>query len=273
MRIWTNVSLALALVSFMASNGLSFEEEVGSIKVDSEPAGAAVYVEGFLAGVTPLTVENLPPGSYRVVLKSPSRGDNYGDVVVAEGEESTFSAVLPATGPRSPVRSGEDWTPVVGKDARKPYEKAKASKKLREYEVLEIGNFLVKSEKPLPADRAYTIFGDLSRELDKRTEFRQFVTNYTQAPSERWKLKGDPTAPTLVLSGVITEYEPGSQTKRYMIGFGAGKTRAYCLFPCILLVPPGGQVNGGSRFRTNGERLHLVGYVRRQGRRGDEGDR
>jgi len=33
----------------------------GSIKDDSEPTGAAVYLEGFLAGVTPLVVENLPP--------------------------------------------------------------------------------------------------------------------------------------------------------------------------------------------------------------------
>jgi len=233
MTTWRRVSLALTFVSFMASNALGFEGNSGSIKVDSEPTGAAVYLEGFLAGVTPLVVENLPPGSYRVVLKSASHGDNFGDVVVTEGKETTFSAALPAAGPRSALRTEEDWTAVVGKDARRPYEQAKASKPLREYEVLEIANFLEKSEEPLPADRAYTIFGDLSRELNKRTKFRQFVTNYTQAPSERWSLQGDPTIPTLVLSGVITEYEPGNQTTRYMIGFGAGKTRAYCLFRLI----------------------------------------
>ena len=218
---------------FTDSNGLGSDEERGSIKIDSEPPAASVYIEGFLAGVTPLTVGDLPPGTYRVVLKSASHGDYIEDVVVAKEEESSLSATLPASGPRSSLRAEDDWTAVVGKDARKPYEKAKASKKLREYEVLEIANFLLKSEELLPADRAYTIFGDLSRELDKKTKFRQFVTNYTEAPSERWSLEGDATAPTLVLSGVITEYQPGSRTKRYTIGFGAGKTRAYCLFRLV----------------------------------------
>ncbi len=233
MKTWKSLPLALVLVCFTASNGLGSDEERGSIKIDSEPPAASVYIEGFLAGVTPLTVGDLPPGTYRVVLKSPSHGDYFEDVVVAKEEESSLSATLPASGPRSAVRAEDDWTAVVGKDARKPYEKAKASKKLREYEVLEIANFLLKSEEPLPADRAYTIFGDLSRELDKKTKFRQFVTNYTEAPSERWSLEGDATAPTLVLSGVITEYQPGSRTKRYMVGFGAGKTRAYCLFRLV----------------------------------------
>lgn len=233
MTTWRRVSLALTFVSFMVfeRSGLRREQRFHQGRFGAH--GRSRLPRGVSRGRDAARRRESSPGSYCVVLKSASHGDNFGDVVVTEGKETTFSAALPAAGPRSALRTEEDWTAVVGKDARRPYEQAKASKPLREYEVLEIANFLEKSEEPLPADRAYTIFGDLSRELNKRTKFRQFVTNYTQAPSERWSLQGDPTIPTLVLSGVITEYEPGNQTTRYMIGFGAGKTRAYCLFRLI----------------------------------------
>ena len=121
----------------------------------------------------------------------------------------------------------------MGKDSRKPYEKAKSMKKLGEYEVLEIANFLVKSEEPLEPERSYAIFGDLARQLDDKTKFASFVTNYTPGVSERWIEADRKDAPTLVLSGVITEYQGGSQAKRYLVGFGAGKTRAYCLFRLV----------------------------------------
>ena len=60
--------------------------------------------------------------------------------------------------------------------------------------------------------------------------------------------------PALVLTGVITEYQKGSQTKRYLVGFGAGKTRAGALWVTHdaeqaarvasrqLVVEPGGRI-------------------------------
>ena len=146
---------------------------------------------------------------------------------------TTVSATLPEGGYRSPVRADDDYESVVGKEARKPYEKAKSVKRLREYQVLEIASFLVKSEEPLPPQYLYSIFHDLAEQLDEKTKFETFVTNYTQGPSERWTESAGPEAPTLVLSGVITEYQAGSKAKRYLVGFGAGKTRAYCLFRLV----------------------------------------
>jgi hypothetical protein len=226
--------LLMMLVLLSSAAALFAEQDdVGVIEVVSKPAGAEVYVEGFFSGSTPATIEGVPEGPYRVVVKSDDYGDYAEDIVVEKLKTTTVEAALSEGGYRSPVRAEDDYTPVVGKDARKPFEKAKATKKLREYRVLEIGSFLVKSEDPLEPDRLYAIFHDLAEQLDEKTKFTKFVTNYTQAPSERWSESALSDGPALVLTGVITEYQKGSQTKRYLVGFGAGKTRAYCLFRLV----------------------------------------
>ncbi|HSF19679.1 MAG TPA: PEGA domain-containing protein [Vicinamibacteria bacterium] len=207
------------------------ENETGTIEVRSTPPGASVYIEGLFSGTTPAVVAGVPAGSYRIVVKHDGLGDFAEDVVIESQNTAVVDATLPRSGYRSPVRDDEDYTGVVGKDARKPYENAKSQKKLSNYQVLEIGSFLVKSEDPLEPELRYTIFHDLAEQLDKKTKFTTFVTNYTKGPSERWREdRVSDDEPALVLTGVITEYQKGSQTKRYLVGFGAGKTRAYCLF-------------------------------------------
>jgi len=209
------------------------ESEVGILEISSEPEGASVYIEGFMEGVTPLTRGELPPGEYRVVFKSPSYADFVEDVEVVAGQTVNVSASLSPGETSSAIRAEDDYTPVVGGDQRKPYEDAKAVKKLREYETLEIANFLVRSEEPLKPEHLYPFFQDLAKGLEKRTEFRRFVTAYTRPISGKWVESNDSQESTLVLSGVITEYEGGSRAKRYLVGFGAGKTRAYCLFRLV----------------------------------------
>jgi hypothetical protein len=215
----------------IAPSALADDKDRGAIEVRSEPEGALVYLEGFPAGRTPTTLTDLPEGGYRVVVRSETSGDYVEDVTVTKTKTTTVTATLPPAGFRSPTRAEDDFKPVTGKDARKPFEKAGSTKKLRDYKVLEISNFLTKSEKPVAPEYLYSLFHDLAGQLDEKTEFGTFVTNYTKGPSARWIVQDGPKdAPTLVLSGVITEYEPGNQTTRYMVGFGAGKTRAYCLF-------------------------------------------
>jgi hypothetical protein len=227
-RIVMVFSLSLILAFPAAADE---KDDVGTIEVRSEAEGALVYLEGFPAGRTPATLTDLPEGGYRVVVRSESSGDYVEDVTVAKGKTTTVNATLPSSGFRSPSRAEDDYQSVSGKDARKPYEKATSKKKLRDYKVLEISNFLTKSEKPVAPEYLYSLFHDMASQLEEKTEFGSFVTNYTRGPSARWVAQDPPAdAPTLVLSGVITEYEPGNQTTRYMVGFGAGKTRAYCLF-------------------------------------------
>ena len=222
------------LVAFLLAPAVHADEaEYGVIAIRSVPEGASVFVEGFFSGTTPTSIEGVPEGPYRVVVKSDGHGDYAEDIVVEKLKTTTVEATLPADGYRSPVREDDDYEPVVGKDARKPYEKAKAVKKLREYQALEIGSFLVKSEDTLDAEHLYAIYHDLAKQLDEKTEFTTFVTNYTKGPTERWTETAAGDVPTLVLTGVITEYQKGSQAKRYLVGFGAGKTRAYCLFRLV----------------------------------------
>jgi hypothetical protein len=221
--------LALALANASAEEAPKY----GSIEVLSEASGARVYIEGFLAGEAPVTVEQVVPGTYRVVAKKDSFDDFLHDVQVTAGEISKVEVRLtPDTGAwESPVRGENDWIPILDKDKRK-YEKAKSTKRFRDYKVLEISNFLMKSDEEVPPDHLYALMRDLVTKLDEKTQFKRFATDYTTAmPSPSWiESSGGPEEPALVLSGVITRYQRGSRAKRYFVGFGAGKSRIYCLF-------------------------------------------
>jgi hypothetical protein len=224
--------LVLLLAAALAGGD---EPKYGAIAVSSEPAGARAYVEGFLAGETPVKVEQLLPGDYRVVVKQEGHADFVQDLKVAKGQISAVEARL-APDPSawtSPVRAEDDWTPVLDKDKER-YEKATSKTRLRDYKVLQVSNFLVKSDETVPPDHLYALLPGLATQLDKKTQFAKFATNYTKGPSPKWSVSGDdPNEPTLVLSGVITKYQRGSRATRYLVGFGAGKTRAYCLFRLV----------------------------------------
>jgi CheY-like chemotaxis protein len=65
----------------------------GSLSITTEPSGATVLVDGQARGTTPLTVENLPPGSHAVVLRN-GEGVVERSVVVKLGETATLDASI-----------------------------------------------------------------------------------------------------------------------------------------------------------------------------------
>jgi hypothetical protein len=68
----------------------------GALIVDSRPAGAAVTINGKPSGTTPLTLEDLPPGEYRIVMSMPGF-QNFSTVVrVLAGERTRAAASLTA---------------------------------------------------------------------------------------------------------------------------------------------------------------------------------
>lgn len=233
MRRITSAVTLLCLFSWLVPSVLAKDEpKFGAIEITSEPSAARVYIEGFLAGETPVKVDQVVPGTYRLVIKGDSYDDFVQDVQVSAGRiKSVYTRLNPNTGAwHSPLREEDDWIPVLDKD-KKRYEKAKSTKRFRDYKVLEIGNFLMKSDEEVPPDHLYALLRNLAIQLDEKTKFDKFVTNYTWGPSQRWvESNTEITEPTLVLSGVITRYQRGSRSKRFFIGFGAGKTRVYCLF-------------------------------------------
>jgi hypothetical protein len=85
------------------SQYLEFAEvpAVGQLTVQSEPAGAKVFVDGIERGVAPLTVPDLTPGEHEVVLQS-SVGTVRHRAVIQGG--ATASLVVPiATAAEGPV--------------------------------------------------------------------------------------------------------------------------------------------------------------------------
>jgi hypothetical protein len=85
------------------------------------------------------------------------------------------------------------------------------------YQAIEITRFDVKAGADLPPDYLTELMKDVANQLYDTNKFKQ-VARPGEAPA-------DPGAPLLRLVGTVTEFKKGSQMKRYMIGFGAGKTK------------------------------------------------
>jgi hypothetical protein len=68
----------------------------GSVQVDSRPAGAAVTIDGKPAGTTPLTINDLAPADYRIVMTLPGFRSFATTVRVVAGERVRAAASLTA---------------------------------------------------------------------------------------------------------------------------------------------------------------------------------
>lgn len=66
----------------------------GTLRVESRPVGAAVAIDGRRAGVTPLTVADLPPGRYTVRLERPGYRPVVTTVNVNAGEQARLGVRL-----------------------------------------------------------------------------------------------------------------------------------------------------------------------------------
>ena len=68
----------------------------GTLVVDSRPPGAAVTINGKPSGTTPLTINDLPPGEYQVVMTLPGYRNFTTTVRVVAGERVRAAASLTA---------------------------------------------------------------------------------------------------------------------------------------------------------------------------------
>ena len=67
--------------------------ETGQLRVDSQPAGAKVTVDGVARGVAPLTVADLLPGDHEVILETPEASARHVVSVQAGGTASLVAPV------------------------------------------------------------------------------------------------------------------------------------------------------------------------------------
>ena len=64
--------------------------------MDSRPTGAAVTINGKPSGTTPLTINDLAPGDYRIVMTMPGYRNFATTVRVVAGERARAAASLTA---------------------------------------------------------------------------------------------------------------------------------------------------------------------------------
>jgi len=97
---WRSIGIAALLVVAGGSpSRLSAADDVGSLVVESDPAGAAVYVDGRLAGQTPLTLAAIAPGVHRVQLARAGYLENGRLITVKAGARAMVSTQLTAAAP------------------------------------------------------------------------------------------------------------------------------------------------------------------------------
>jgi hypothetical protein len=85
------------------------------------------------------------------------------------------------------------------------------------YKTVEVIPFESKEGVLFPPDFHIRLTEELVKELTSSKRFAS-VLREGEAP-------GEEGGPALKLMGTVTEFKKGSQMKRYMIGFGAGKTK------------------------------------------------
>jgi hypothetical protein len=77
--------------------------ETGSLRVETQPAGAKVIVDGTDRGVAPVTIDDLLPGDHEVVLQTPLASARHVVSVQAGGTASIVTPVVSAATAAGPV--------------------------------------------------------------------------------------------------------------------------------------------------------------------------
>jgi hypothetical protein len=98
-RAWVVVLIWLIALASPHLWRTSAAEGTGGLRVESDPAGATVYVDGHPAGETPLTVATLAPGVHRVRLIRAGYLENSRLVTIKAGARGMVRAQLTAAAP------------------------------------------------------------------------------------------------------------------------------------------------------------------------------
>lgn len=84
------------------------------------------------------------------------------------------------------------------------------------YKDIEVVQFDIQDGVKFPPEQMNGMMAEIVQELQSIKKFRQ-VSRAGEAPESH--------DPTIKLVGTVTKYQAGSQAKRYLVGFGAGKTK------------------------------------------------
>lgn len=90
----------------------------GTLSVSSTPAGSSVYLDNVYKGTTPLNLENIPTGTYNLIIKMSGYDDWHTSVLINNSETTAHTAVLTPT-PKANIvvqKTGclENWSVSMG---------------------------------------------------------------------------------------------------------------------------------------------------------------
>ena len=71
-----------------------YKPTVGTLRVDSQPSNASVFVDNRLKGLTPLEIDAVRPGAHRILIRHDGYEDDLRTVTVRVGEVTPVSALL-----------------------------------------------------------------------------------------------------------------------------------------------------------------------------------
>jgi hypothetical protein len=110
---------------------------------------------------------------------------------------------------------------------------AKSSKEVKgKYQNIEVADFDVKEGINFPMTWIDAIKSDIVYQLKEQKLFKQVSvkssskTETSETKTETSEAKTETNEATILLVGTVTKYKPGSRAVRYLIGFGAGTTKA-----------------------------------------------
>lgn len=89
---------------------------------------------------------------------------------------------------------------------------------------IEVSKFEIKEGVKFPETDRDTMMTEIVDELTKLKKFSEVKVPATAAAATT-ETPAQTATSWILLTGTVTKYQPGSRTKRYLVGFGAGKTK------------------------------------------------
>jgi hypothetical protein len=110
------VGSVLVMVSLVGSAASTRRANDGTLSVQTDPAGAAVYIDGRFAGATPLTLPAVAAGDHRLRVAKEGYLDNSRIVRITGGKAETLQVRLTARAGQAAQASGLRIVVVEGED-------------------------------------------------------------------------------------------------------------------------------------------------------------
>jgi hypothetical protein len=209
--------MVFSVFTFSVPANLSFKgkkkkNQYGQVEVTASAEQAAVFIEGFNMGTSPLTIEDVPPGTYRITVKAAGYDDFIEDIKVEKQQVSKVDARMTAGGEAAKLPHCDyNFWDSLSKNEKSNLEKPRYSSLLLGYQNIEVANFDLKinSKKPLPHHLLFPFYANMIKQLDKQKDFPQIIVGYTDIEGIEEVKKVLPRQQaaagekTLLLSGVV----------------------------------------------------------------------